>query len=163
MNTVKPSSEMTELETTLEQEDKLIAKAISVLHERLITYENIFTSPQTVRSYLKLQLAEQQREIFCCLLMDSQHRLIQFRELFMGTIDGCAVYPREVVKIALQENAAAVIFAHNHPSGVAEPSTSDERITRRLKEALSLIDVRVLDHIVVGADEIVSFAERGML
>ncbi|VAW57317.1 UPF0758 family protein [hydrothermal vent metagenome] len=120
------------------------------------------TSPQQTRQFLTSKLREYPYEVFAVLFLDQRHRIIQFEELFRGTIDGASVYPREVVKKALQHNAAAVIFAHNHPSGVAEPSQSDERITLRLKEALSLVDIRVLDHFVVG-DEVVSFAERGLL
>ncbi len=120
------------------------------------------SSPQDTRRYLSSQLRDYPHEVFAVLLLDQRHRVICFEELFRGTIDGANVYPREVVKKALQHNAAAVIFAHNHPSGVAEPSQADERITQRLKEALALVDIRVLDHFVVG-DEVVSFAERGLL
>lgn len=163
MNTVKPSGEAYKLSTSLEQENQLIAEAKFLLCKRLQRHEQVFANPHAVRDYLCLQLSEQQREVFSCLFLDSQHRLIEYQELFVGTIDGCSVYPREVVKAALQVNAAAVIFAHNHPSGVAEPSQADERITRRLKDALSVMDIRVLDHFVVGAGEIVSFAERGLI
>ncbi|MBT3710912.1 MAG: DNA repair protein RadC, partial [Gammaproteobacteria bacterium] len=103
------------------------------------------------------------REVFACLYMDNQHRLIKYEELFFGTIDGASVHPREVGKHALKHNAAAVIFAHNHPSGVAEPSQADQRITDRLKSALLLVDVRVLDHMIVGDREVLSFAENGLL
>jgi len=120
------------------------------------------TSPQETRQYLSSQLRDYTHEVFAVLFLDQRHRVIQFEEMFRGTIDGASVYPREVVKKALEHNAAAVIFAHNHPSGVAEPSQSDERITQRLKDALALVDIRVLDHFVVG-DEVVSFAERGLL
>jgi DNA repair protein RadC len=101
--------------------------------------------------------------VFACLFLDNRHRVIEYRELFNGTIDGASVHPREVVRQALTANAAAVIFAHNHPSGVAEPSRADELLTRRLKEALALVDIRVLDHLVVGDGDAVSFAERGLL
>lgn len=120
------------------------------------------TSPQETRQFLSSQLREYPHEVFAVLFLDQRHRVIRFEEMFRGTIDGASVYPREVVKKALELNAAAVIFAHNHPSGVAEPSQSDQRITKRLKEALALVDIRVLDHFVVG-DEVVSFAERGLL
>lgn len=120
------------------------------------------TSPSDTRRFLQSQLRDYPHEVFALLLLDQRHRVICFEELFRGTIDGANVYPREVVKKALQHNAAAVIFAHNHPSGVAEPSQADERITQRLKDALALVDIRVLDHFVVG-DEVVSFAERGLL
>ena len=120
------------------------------------------TSPQETRQFLSSKLRDYTHEVFAVLFLDQRHRVIRFDEMFRGTIDGASVYPREVVKKALEYNAAAVIFAHNHPSGVAEPSQSDERITQRLKEALGLVDIRVLDHFVVG-DEVVSFAERGLL
>ncbi len=121
------------------------------------------TSVASVRNYLTHQLRHRHQEVFCALLLDNQHRLIEFLELFQGTIDGASVYPREVVKTVLAHNAAAVIFAHNHPSGIAEPSHADRNITERLCKALDLVDVRVLDHLVVGEGEAVSFAERGWL
>jgi len=120
------------------------------------------TSPQETRQYLTNQLRDYAHEVFAVLFLDQRHRVIEFEEMFRGTVDGASVYPREVVKKALEHNASAVIFAHNHPSGVAEPSQADERITQRLKAALSLVDIRVLDHFVVG-DDVVSFAERGLL
>lgn len=123
---------------------------------------DVLSSPQDTRAFLTLQLRDAPSEVFACLFLDNRHRVIAFEELFQGTIDGASVHPREVVKRALHHNAAALILAHNHPSGVAEPSQADQRITHRLKDALALIDVRVLDHIVVG-DEVVSFAERGWL
>ncbi len=121
------------------------------------------TSVAAVRAYLTQQLRHRQQEVFCALLLDNQHRLLNFLELFQGTIDGASVYPREVVKTVLAHNAAAVIFAHNHPSGVAEPSQADRSITDRLCNALSLVDVRVLDHLVIGEGDAVSFAERGWI
>jgi len=125
--------------------------------------ELVFTEPKTVKNYLTTRLRHLPHEVFCCLFLDSQHRLIIFEELFQGTIDGASVYPREVVKKSLSHNAAAVIFAHNHPSGVSEPSQSDERITHRLIKALELVDVRVLDHFIIGEGGVVSMAERGLL
>ncbi len=119
-------------------------------------------SPAQTRQYLMAQLASYPHEVFACLFLDNRNRVIAFEKMFHGTIDGASVYPREVVRLALQKNAAAIIFAHNHPSGVAEPSHADEQITQRLKAALALVDIRVLDHFVVG-DEVVSFAERGLL
>ena len=119
-------------------------------------------SPDETRQFLTAQLADYPHEVFACLLLDNRNRVIAFEKMFYGTIDGASVYPREVVNLALKKNAAAVIFAHKHPSGVAEPSQADENITRRLKDALSLVDIRVLDHFVVG-DEVVSFAERGLI
>ncbi len=121
------------------------------------------SDPGKTRRFLKGKLRKYSREVFACMYLDNQHRLIKFEELFYGTIDGASVHAREVVKRALDHNAAAVIFAHNHPSGVAEPSQADRRITDRLKSALLLVDVRVLDHIVVGDREVISFAERGFL
>jgi DNA repair protein RadC len=101
--------------------------------------------------------------VFCCLYLDNRHRVILFEEMFRGTIDGTSVYPREVVKMALQVNAAAVILAHNHPSGIADPSQADERITRRVKAALNLVDIRLLDHLVIGDGISTSLASRGLL
>lgn len=121
------------------------------------------TSPHLVREYLRTLLAGQERELFVMVALDNRHRVLASEILFAGTIDGARVYPREVVKCALQHNAAAVIFAHDHPSGVLEPSAADELITKRLKDALALIDVRVLDHFIVGAGECLSFSERGLL
>ena len=121
------------------------------------------TSPSVVRDYLRLTLAALEHEVFVGLFLDSQHRLIASEALFRGTLAQTSVYPREVVKCALALNAAAVIFAHNHPSGVAEPSRADELLTQSLKGALALVDVRTLDHFVVAGGEVVSFAERGLL
>lgn len=119
--------------------------------------------PANTRRYLIAQLRDRSHEVFCCLYLDNRHRVIAFEELFRGTLDGASVHPREVVRRILTHNAAAVIFAHNHPSGVAEPSDADRRLTQRLKDALALVDVRVLDHFVVGDCEATSFAERGLL
>lgn len=120
-------------------------------------------SPADTETYLLARLCHLGHELFCCLYLDNRHRVLAFRELFRGTIDGTSVYPREVVKEALSINAAAVIVAHNHPSGVAEPSQADERITRRLKAALDLVDIRLLDHLVVGDNRTVSLAARGLV
>lgn len=120
-------------------------------------------SPNHTRDYLRMLLAERKAEVFGCVYLDNRHRVIEAAELFQGTIDGASVYPRVVVQQALTLNAAAVMFFHNHPSGVAEPSHADEAITRRLKDALALVDIRVLDHFVVTVGESVSFAERGLL
>lgn len=121
------------------------------------------TSPDLVRRYLRARMLHLEHEVFACIFLDNQHRTISYEELFRGTLDGASVYPREVVKRALQHNAAAVLLAHNHPSGVAEPSQADRRITERLSQALDLVGVRVLDHLVVGSEDIVSFAERGWI
>ncbi len=123
----------------------------------------LLDSPAATHRFLVARLRDQPHELFCCLHLDNRHRLIAFDELFRGTIDGATVHPREVVKQALGRNAAAVIFAHNHPSGIAEPSQADEFITRRLREALALVDIRVLDHCIVGDNGCLSFSERGLL
>ncbi len=120
-------------------------------------------SPADSREYLLATLRDRPHEVFCCLFMDNRHRVLAFDELFRGTIDAAAVYPREIVKQALARNAAAVILAHNHPSGVAEPSQSDQLITRRIRDALELVDIRLLDHFVIGDNQCVSLASRGML
>jgi len=124
---------------------------------------NALTSPDITRAYLSAQLRGYSYEVFACLFLDNQHRVIQFEELFRGTIDGASVYPREIAKRALHHNAAAVIFAHNHPSGIAEPSQADQHITDKLKQALALFDIRVLDHFIIGDGRPYSFAEHGLL
>ena len=120
-------------------------------------------SPADTESFLKARMRHLGHELFCCLFLDNRHRVLRFDELFRGTIDGTTVYPREVVKEALAVNAAAVILAHNHPSGVAEPSQADERITRRLKSALELVDIRLLDHLIIGDGQATSLASRGLV
>lgn len=142
--------------------DELVDLAVSIIH-RDMRRRDVLQSPGDVKAYLRLKLAECEREAFAVLFLDNRHRLIAYRELFYGTLDGSSVHPREVVKAALAHNAAAVILAHNHPSGTPEPSTPDKRITERLKDALALVEVRTLDHIVVGTEGAVSFAERGWL
>lgn len=119
--------------------------------------------PADTERFLAAKLSDLEHELFCCLFLDNRHRVLAFEPLFRGTIDGTSVYPREVVKEALAVNAAAVILAHNHPSGVAEPSQADERITRRLKAALELVDIRLLDHFVVGRGAVTSLASRGLV
>jgi len=121
------------------------------------------SSPSAVRDYLRLALGGLAHEVFLALLLDSQHRVLKTVELFRGTLTQTSVYPREVVKAALAANAAAAIFAHNHPSGVAQPSRADEMLTRQLKEALALVEIQVLDHFIVAGNQCVSFAERGLL
>lgn len=135
---------------------------------RRIAYENIaqgdvLSSPEHVRQFLSLHMTGLEHEVFSGLFLDNRHRVLEYRELFTGTIDSAAVYPREVVKRCLSTNAAAVIFCHNHPSGVAEPSDTDVRLTRKLVDALALIDVRVLDHLIVGQGVQTSLAERGLM
>ncbi len=120
-------------------------------------------SPADTEAFLQARMRHLDHELFCCLFLDNRHRVLSFDELFRGTIDGTSVYPREVVKEALAVNAAAVILAHNHPSGVAEPSQADERITRRLKSALELVDIRLLDHLIIGDGRATSLAGRGLL
>lgn len=132
------------------------------LHEQLSS-GTALTSPGGVRDYLRLALGGKEHEVFVCLWLDAQHRVISYQEAFRGTLTQTSVYPREIVKAALAANAAAVIFAHNHPSGVAQPSQADELLTRNLKEALGLVDVRVLDHFIVAGSQAISFAERGLL
>ncbi len=122
-----------------------------------------FTSPEHVRDYLQASLRDRQAEVFCVLFLDNRHRLICFEECFNGTIDGASVHPREIVRKAIHHNAAAVILAHNHPSGVAEPSQADIALTGRLKDALGLVDVRILDHFIVGDGLPISFSERGLM
>lgn len=140
-----------------------VISAAGIALARRVRRGTAFTSPPLTRDYLRVKLGALEHEVFAVLFLDNRHRLIEYVELFRGTIDGASVHPREVVKEALTRNAAAVIFAHNHPSGVAEPSHADELITRRLKDALALIEIRVLDHLIVAAEEITSFAERGLL
>jgi len=132
------------------------------LREELASRDAL-SSPRAVRDYLRLQLGGREQEVFVVLLLDAQHRVIACEELFQGTLTQTSVYPREVVRCALKHNAAAVIFAHNHPSGVAEPSHADEILTRSLKSALSLVDIQVLDHFIVAGTRTMSFAERGLL
>ena len=132
------------------------------LAEKLM-HSDALKNPAETRRYLTARLRDYPYEVFACLFLDTRHRVISYEELFRGTIDGASVHPREVVRRALQHNAAAVILAHNHPSGIAEPSDADRRITTRLKDALALIDIRVLDHIVIGDRHAASFAERGWI
>jgi len=132
------------------------------LQEKLQRFQ-VFTSPDQVVKFLQASLVGRHQEVFVVMFLDTRHRLIVSEELFTGTIDSASVYPREVVRQALRHNAAAVILAHNHPSGVAEPSREDRQITARLRDALQLVDIRLLDHFVVGSGEVVSLAERGMI
>jgi DNA repair protein RadC len=145
-------------------DDAIIESALKILETRISYSSNepSLTSPQASKDFVKLQLATYEHEVFACLFLDNRNRVITFEEMFRGTIDGASVYPREVVKACLSHNAAAVILAHNHPSGATEPSQADIAITERLRKALALIDVRVLDHLIVG-EEVTSFAERGLL
>lgn len=131
--------------------------------EAQLVRDSALESPTQVRRYLTSRLRHEAREVFACLLLDNRHRVIRYEALFYGTINAASVHPREVIKLALAHNAAALILAHNHPSGVAEPSQADQQITQLLVEGLALVDIRVLDHIVIGDGEAVSFVERGLL
>jgi len=147
-------------------DDAIIKLAISILEDRLKTEQSergdAMTNPDAVKTFLKFNLVRLEHEEFAVMFLDNQHRLIKYESMFRGTIDGASVYSREVAKRALQLNAAAVIFAHNHPSGVSVPSHADKMITSKLKEALNLFDIRTLDHFIVG-DSIFSFAEGGLI
>jgi len=140
-----------------------IREALALLERQLREPGASFTSSNAVRDWLRLNLATLEREALSVLWLDNQHRLIAHDTLFLGTINTITVHPREVVRAGLKHNAAAAVLAHNHPSGEAEPSKADQRITERLKQALDLVDIRLLDHLVVGGMEIVSFSERGWL
>lgn len=163
MKPVDPNQYNAQQNPGITQENQLIEEAKRILYARCKNQPDVFTTPAAAKDYLRLQLAEKQQEVFVALFLTSQHQLIAYQELFKGSIDSCSVYPREVVKEAIRLNAAAVIFAHNHPSGIADPSQSDRRITERLKAALQLIDVNVLDHFIIGEGEVFSFAEKGYL
>lgn len=143
-------------------DDGLIAQALDILRGRM-SKGPILTDPKSVKDYLCLRAAGHEREVFGVVLLDAQHRLIETVDLFSGTLTQTAVYPREVVKLALTKNAAAVILTHNHPSGDPAPSRADEMLTSTLKSALALVDVRVLDHIITAGANSASFAERGLI
>ena len=147
-------------------DDAIIAQALDILARRLTSRRAadgaIFSAPEEVKAYAQLRWAAHEREVFSVLLLDTRHRLIAVVELFLGTVDSASVHPREVVKAALSRNASAVILVHNHPSGIPEPSQADIAITRKLVEALAFVEVRVLDHVVVG-EGAVSMAERGLM
>ncbi|MCP4470470.1 MAG: DNA repair protein RadC [Gammaproteobacteria bacterium] len=143
-------------------EQAIIEQAQQIILKRFERGEPALDCPAATGAYLQVLLAAHEHEVFAVLMLDNRNRVIAFREMFRGTIDGASVYPREVVKQALADNAAAVIFAHNHPSGVVEPSESDIRITERLKSALALVDIRVLDHVIV-AESCIYLSERGLV
>ncbi|MBB6095802.1 DNA repair protein RadC [Povalibacter uvarum] len=143
-------------------DDEVIAAALRILSTRVLE-SGALSNPRVTREYLAVRFGGVEHEVFSCLYLDNRNRVMCCQELFRGTIDGASVHPREVVKEALAHNAAAVILVHNHPSGVAEPSQADELLTRRLKQALALVDIRVLDHLIVGDAVVESFAERGLL
>jgi len=144
------------------QADEVLQAAQRILRQQLGD-RALFGSPQAVREFLKVKLGALEHEVFAVLMLDSQNRLIEYVELFRGTVSQTSVYPREVVKECLSRNAATLVLVHNHPSGVAEPSRADEHLTQTLKSALSLVDVRVLDHMIVAGDQVLSMAERGLL
>ncbi|MEM7279617.1 MAG: DNA repair protein RadC [Pseudomonadota bacterium] len=142
---------------------KALPEIAARYYEERLPAGQAIRSPDDTLRFLTVRLRDRPYELFCCLYLDNRHRVIRFEELFRGTIDGASVYPREVVKAALRVNAAALILAHNHPSGVAEPSQADERITKRLKAALALVDIRLLDHLVIGDGESTSLSARGLI
>lgn len=148
---------------TRSDDDAIIARALEILSARMHKPQGVIGGPQDVRSFLTLSLAERDHEVFGVIFCTAQNGVIAYEEMFRGTLTQASVYPREVVKRALTLNAAGVILTHNHPSGVPEPSHADEALTTALKTALALVDVKVLDHIVIGGDKSVSFAERGLL
>src|SRR5262245_40164256 len=143
-------------------DEGVIRRALEILEKR-VRSGSALTSPGAVRDYLRLAIGAREHEVFVCIWVDAQHRAIAIEEAFRGTLTQTSVYPREIVKAGLRHNAAAVIFAHNHPSGVAQPSQADELLTRNLREALALVEVKVLDHFIVAGNQAISFAERGLL
>ncbi|WP_018234243.1 RadC family protein [Thioalkalivibrio thiocyanodenitrificans] len=145
------------------EEDRIIEQALEILQSRLVEKEYAIHGTEDLYKYLRLRLTPLEHEVFFVIFLDVRNRIIAMQEMFRGTIDGASVHPREVVKEALSLNAGAAIFAHNHPSGVAEPSRSDEAITQKLSGALKLVGVDVLDHVIIGDSTQVSFAERGMI
>lgn len=144
-------------------EKKVIRLAMAILEQHLREPGATLEAPKSVRDFLRLRLAGELREVFVAIFLDAQHRVIAVEDMFFGTLTQTSVYPREVIRAALDKNAAAMIFAHNHPSGIAQPSQADEFLTRNLKEALTLIDVTVLDHFIVTDSTAISMAERGLL
>lgn len=162
---LKARSETAPYDATLttEAEDRIIEAALGILARRVRVRETVFGSPQAVKDYLCLRIGDREHEVFGVMLLDAQHRLIEACEMFRGTLTQTSVYPREIVKLALDRNAAALVLYHNHPSGTTEPSRADEALTQTLKAACALVDVRILDHIVCAGCATVSFAERGLL
>ena len=161
---VKSEENVAYLVSKVDEDEALINKALAALERRMRSKEGgVMTSPLATRRYLQFRFAELEHEVFSILHLDNRNTLIECQELFRGTIDGASVYPREVVKEVLARNAAAVILVHNHPSGNPEPSRADELITLRLRDALALIDVRMLDHVIVTPTGCTSLAEKGLL
>ncbi len=152
-----------ETQPTYDDDEAVIKAAKAIITRRMRRKTDCLTSAEVVRDFLIFHFEDKPAESFCCLFLDNQHRLIEIDEMFHGTIDGAAVYPREVVRAAIKHNAAAVMFAHNHPSAGIEPSSADKFITARLKQALGLLDIRVLDHFIVAGAQVNSFAELGLI
>lgn len=146
-----------------DSEDEIIYKATMILKSRMISSGNFLESPAAVKRYLMFKIGTLEHEVFACVWLNTKHEVMEYNEIFRGTIDGASVYPREVAKEALRVNAAAVILVHNHPSGNQEPSQADKLLTQKLKDALGLFDIRTLDHLIVGKDKFYSFAENGLI
>lgn len=146
-----------------QHEDWIIARAMEIVEQRIFRRGESLRSPTEVRDFLRIKLAGERHEVFSAMFLDSQHRVIAYEALFKGTIDASSVYPRVVLCQALEHNAAAVIFAHNHPSGITDPSRADQVITDSLKSLLKTVDIRVLDHLIIGEGQPFSFAEMGLL
>ena len=142
--------------------DIIVDEAIRILEDSARYNPFTITNPDDTKKFLRLKLAHLEHEVFAVIFLDNRHQTIKYEEMFRGTIDGASVYPREVIKRALKLNAAAIIIAHNHPSGITEPSNADESITVRIKDACALVDIRLLDHIIVSATESTSLAEKGV-
>ncbi|RKZ55149.1 MAG: hypothetical protein DRQ44_18160 [Gammaproteobacteria bacterium] len=142
---------------------QIIRRALKILETRMTYQTDFFTSPEDTKNYLRLKLGCREREVFAVMYLSNRNQLISYEELFLGTIDGATVHVREIVKLGLSLNAASIICAHNHPSGVCEPSHADEMITKRIKDACALMDIKVLDHLIVSATDSVSLAERGLI
>ena len=145
-----------------DSENQIISEALQILESRIKTKGEFMENPKHVENFLRIQFSEMESEAFSVMFLDNNHRLIAFEEMFKGTINGSSVHPREVVKAALKHNAAALILSHNHPSGIAIPSSADKQITKMLVSALELIDVRILDHIIIGDDSF-KFSEAGLI
>jgi DNA repair protein RadC len=156
----QPLTNPTQFDET--EQSTIIALALDILAARHMP-GSLLSSPEDTTAYLRLKFADYKNEVFCVIFLDNRNRVLTFEEMFQGTINGASVHPRVIVQRALELNSAAAIFVHNHPSGVSEPSQADEQLTRRLKDALALVDIRVLDHIVVGVTETTSFAQRGLI
>ncbi len=155
------SETLVEYKVDLNGDDQIIEQALGILHRRMKKFGDSMNSPTVVRNYLSLKLAELEHEVFACIFLNTQNQIIAYEEMFRGTVSQTSVYPREVVKRSVALNASGVIFAHNHPSGVTEPSQADHSLTSQLKTALGFVDVKVLDHIIVAGASTLSFAERG--